>query len=172
VALTVDDGNVPGSLLSVCSFAADPVTFGWSRWLDWLCCPFDAQAIQSNLRVERWTLAESPIARRLFDEVVQLLYREDQLTRGQLRVGVRRVAPEMVRSPVLCVIDRHCRVVPPKAVLPFYQAVGSANKRLLWHSRETGLDFQHVGVLIGRDAHRRLWPCIVEWLQTCWRGRS
>ena len=169
MALAIDGGNVPGSLLSGCSFAADPVTFGWSRWLDWLCCPADAQAIQTNLRVERWALAESPIARRLFDEVVQLLYREDRLTQGQLRIGIRRVAPRMVRAPVLCVLDRQCRVVPPEAVLPFYQAVGSADKRLLWHSREIGLGFQHVGVLVGAEAHGRLWKLIVDWLRSQWQ---
>jgi polyhydroxyalkanoate synthase len=168
MSLTIDGGNVPGSLLTVCSLAADPVTFGWSRWLDCLCCPADPLAIQTNLRVERWALAESPIARRLFDEVVQLLYREDQLMQRQLRIGIRRVCPRMIRAPLLCVLDRECRVVPPEAVLPFYEAIGSADKRLLWHSRETGLGFQHVGVLVGSDAHRQLWPCIVEWLQTCW----
>ena len=170
MALTIDGGNVPGSLLSGCSFAADPVTFGWARCLDWLCSPADAEAIQTNLRVERWALAETAIARRLFDEVVQLLYREDQLTRGQLRIGIRRVAPTMVRVPLLCVLDRQCRVVPPESVLPFYYAVGSRDKCLLWHSRETGLSFQHVGVLVGSDAHRRIWPCIVDWLQACWRA--
>jgi polyhydroxyalkanoate synthase len=169
MALTIDGGNVPGSLLSACSFVADPVTFGWSRWLDWLCCPHEARAIQTNLLVERWALAESPIARGLFDEVVKFLYREDRLMRGQLRIGIRRVCPRMVRAPLLCVLDRHCRIVPPEAVLPFYDAAGSADKRLVWHSRETGLGFQHVGVLVGSDAHRQLWPCIVEWLQTCWR---
>ena len=56
----INGGNVPGSLLSGCSFAADPVTFGWARCLD-SSCPSDAQVIQTNLRVERWALAETPI---------------------------------------------------------------------------------------------------------------
>jgi polyhydroxyalkanoate synthase len=169
MALTIDGGNVPGSLLSGCSFTADPVTFGWARWLDWLCCPADAEPIQTNLLVERWALAETPIARRLFDEVVQLLYREDRLTRGLLRIGPRRVTPKMVRAPLLCVLDRQCRVVPPESVLPFFHAVGSRDKRLLWHSHETGLSFQHVGVLVGSDAHGRLWPSVVRWLRAHWR---
>jgi polyhydroxyalkanoate synthase len=168
MSLAIDGGNVPGSLLSVSSFAADPVTFGWARCLDWLCCPHEAQAIQTNLLVERWALAESPIARRLFDEIVQLLYREDQLTRGELRVGIRRVALRMVRAPILCILDRHCRVVPPEAVLPFCEAVGSTDKQLLWHSREAGLSFQHVGVLVGAEAHANLWQVIVDWLRSHW----
>jgi polyhydroxyalkanoate synthase len=172
MTLTIDGGNVPGSLLSACSFAADPVTFGWARGLDWLCCPADGQAIRTNWLVERWALAEAPIARRLFDEVVRLLYREDQLTRGQLRIGVRRITPKMVRAPLLCVLDRQCRVVPPESVLPFYNAVGSKDKRLLWHSRERGLSFQHVGVLVGSEAHQRLWPSIADWMHECWRARA
>ena len=165
MALTINDGNVPGSLVSCCSFTADPVTFGWARCLDWLCTPADARAIQTNLSVERWAFAETPIARRLFEDVVELLYRQDRLMRGVLAIGPRRAAPQSVVAPLLCVLDRHCRVVPPESVLPFYRAVGSRDKRLLWHSRETGLSFQHVGVLVGTEAHRRLWKRIVQWLR-------
>jgi polyhydroxyalkanoate synthase len=165
----VEDGNVPGSMLSASSIAADPVTFGWERWLDWLCCPADLQSIHTNLRVERWALAETPVARHLFEEVVESLYRENRLMRGTLRCDGRRVAPEMVQAPLLCVVDRRCRVVPPQAVLPFVAAAGSSEKRILWHSRETGLCFQHVGVLVGAGAHRYLWPAILHWLQAQWR---
>jgi polyhydroxyalkanoate synthase len=168
----VGGANVPGSLLSGCSFAADPVTFGWARCLDWLSCPADATAIETNLRIERWALAESPIAWRLFDEVVKFLYRENRFTRGKLRIGSRRAGPKMVRAPLLCVLDKHCRVVPPESVLPFYNAVRSSDKRLLWHLRETGLSFQHLGVLVGSRAHAQLWPEIIDWLHSCWRVRS
>ena len=167
LTLSVDGGNVPGSLLGAASFVADPVTFGWRRWRDWLSAA-DMRAIETNLRVERWALAETPIARRLFEEVIQFLYCEDRLTRGTLRLGASRVAPQAVRAPLLCVLDRQCRVVPPEAILPFYQAAGSSDKRLLWHARERGLSFQHVGVLVGREAHRQLWPLVVRWLHDHW----
>lgn len=51
-------------------------------------------------------------------------------------------------------------------MIPLLDAVGSADKHLLWHSYETGVCLQHVGMLVGRKAHRQLWPQIVSWLRS------
>jgi polyhydroxyalkanoate synthase len=171
-ALTIGAGNVPGSLLSGCSFLADPVAFGWSRWVGWLCCSHDAIAIQTNLRIERWALAETPMARRLFDEVAELLYRQDQLTRGVLMINSRRAAPQIVEAPLMCVVDKRCRIVPPESMLPFYRLAGSSDKRLLWRYPEAGLSLQHVGALVGPQAHRHLWNVIIRWLRLQWRRHA
>jgi polyhydroxyalkanoate synthase len=71
-----------------------------------------------------------------------------------------------VTAPLVCVLDTRCRVVPPDAVLPFYQAAGSTDKTLLSYDGDVGVSLQHVGVLVGRNAHARLWPQIVRWIGT------
>ena len=162
--LTALLGNVPGSFLDMVSFAAAPVTFGPSRWLDWLASLPDSQTLQTHLRVERWTLDESPLARQLFEDVVDLLYREDRFARGSLVVGSRRVGPELVHAPILAVVSASCRVVPPESVLPFLRATQSPDTRVLWYAGDTGVALQHVGMLVGQNAHRQLWPEITRWL--------
>ena len=156
--------NVSGSLLSMGGFLAAPLTFGWSRWLDWFGSLPDAAARRTHLRVVRWTLDELPLARRLFEEVVELLYREDRFLRGTLLVRGRRAAPEQVEAPLLSVVNPRSRLVPPRAVLPFHDAVGSAQRQVLSYRGDTGVALQHVGVLVGRRAHRELWPEIARWL--------
>ena len=84
---------------------------------------------RTHLRVVRWTLDELPLPRRLFDEVVEWLYREDRFLRGTLRVAGRTAAPGRVEVPLLSVVDPRCRLVPPRAVLPFHAAGRSAEKR-------------------------------------------
>ena len=162
--LTAMLGNVPGSLLTLASLLASPTTFGWSRWLDRLASLPDARALQTHLRVERWALDELPLARRFFDEVMEWLYREDRFMQGSLLVGGRRAAPELVDAPLLSVVDACCPVVPPRSVLPFQDAAGSAESRLLWYRGDVGVALQHVGMLVGRTAHRELWPEILRWL--------
>jgi polyhydroxyalkanoate synthase len=155
---------VAGSWLSGSSFLADPLTFGWQRWSDGLRSFGDPQALRTYLAVERWACDEVPMAPVLFREIVEGLYREDRFMRGSLSIGGRRVAPECVEAPLLSVVDPHCRVVPPEAVLPFHRAARSRDATVLWYGGDVGVSLQHVGMLVGREAHRTLWPEIVRWI--------
>lgn len=157
-------GNVPGSLLDAASYLASPKTFELDRWNDWIQSLSDPWALQTHLRVERWTLDESPMPQRLFEETTELLYRQDRFMRGTLEVAGGVATPASVVAPLVTVADRHCRVVPPESVLPFHAAAGSTSKQLLWYHRDTGVALHHVGVLVGRSAHEELWPQIVRWI--------
>jgi polyhydroxyalkanoate synthase len=164
-------GNVPGTVLDLVSSAASPSSFVWARWLDWIASLPDPQARITHLRVVRWTLDELPLAGRLFEEVVELLYRQDQFLRGTLLVGGRRVAPDQVEAPLLSVVDPRSRLVPPRAVLPFHAAAPRAEAELLWYRGDTGVALQHVGALVGRRARREIWPAILGWVQRHWQAR-
>jgi poly[(R)-3-hydroxyalkanoate] polymerase subunit PhaC len=166
--LTTLAGNLPGSFLSEASFAAAPLTFGTCRWIDWVASLKDPQSIQTHLRVERWTLDEMPMARRLFEEVFELLYREDRFCKGTLDVGGKVAAPEFIGAPLLSVIDARCSLIPPQAVLPFHDAVSSPDTKILWYQGDTGVALQHVGMLVGKQARKILWPKIINWMQDHW----
>lgn len=155
---------IPGSFLSSASFRASPGTFGWDRWVDFLQSLAEPAALGTHLRVERWTLDEFPLPRRLFSELAHRIAGEDAFIRGTLKVDGRAVQPARVTAPLACVLDTRCRVVPPEAVLPFYAAAGSADKTLLHYDGDVGVSLQHVGVLVGRHAHARLWPEILRWI--------
>jgi polyhydroxyalkanoate synthase len=155
---------IPGSFLSSASFRASPGTFGWDRWVDFLSSLAEPDALGTHLRVERWTLDEFPLPRRLFAELAQRIAREDAFVRGTLEIDGRPVRPAQVTAPLACVLDARCRVVPPEAVLPFYESAGSTDKTLLRYDGDVGVSLQHVGVLVGRNAHARLWPELLRWV--------
>ena len=157
-------GNLPGSVLSLTSFLAAPTTFGRDRLVDWLQSWPDDDAVKTHLRVERWSLDELPLARRLVVEIVQHLYREDGFLRGTLAVGRQTAAARAVVTPVLMVADRRCRIVPPAAILPFREVAGAVDQRLLWYPGDVGVALQHLGVLIGHNARRQIWPEILRWI--------
>ncbi len=157
-------GNVPGCFLDLMSVTAAPLTFQWSRWVDALESLHDMRALQTHLRVERWTLDEFPFPRRLFEEVVELLYREDRFMAGTLRVGTRSATPRGLVMPIVSVVDPRSSIVPPSSVLPFLARVSSDDKKVLWYEGDKGVALQHVGALVGQSAQRRLWPAIFAWL--------
>jgi polyhydroxyalkanoate synthase len=165
-------GNLPGSCLNLVGFLASPATFGRDRWVDWLRSLPDDEAVKTHLRVERWSLDELPLARQLVVDSEEQLYREDAFLRGKLALGSQTASAREVVMPLLVVADPRCLIIPPQAVLPFVEAAGATDKRLLWYEGDVGVAIQHLGMLIGRNAHRQLWPEILHWVHAHRRPSS
>jgi polyhydroxyalkanoate synthase subunit PhaC len=163
--------SLPGSFLSSASANAAPDVFGSQRLLDAMLSGGDPARLRTHLLVERWTLDEFALPRRLVAELATLIVREDRFVRGTLEVGGRRAAPARLTAPLLCVLDRRCRLAPPESVLPFVEATASRAKALLHYEGDVGVALQHVGPLVGRNAHALLWPKIVEWTASTWAHR-
>lgn len=161
-------GIVPGSAISALGVAADPIEFLPARWLDALASAFDAESAAAHLRVVRWTLDELAMPGRLFEEVAGRLCRDDAFARGKLAVAGRPARPERARMPVLAVLDPTSRLVPPASVLAVLKMAGRAATVLHHREDEAGIALRHVGALIGRAAHERLWPAILDWARAVW----
>jgi polyhydroxyalkanoate synthase len=116
------------------------------------------------MRVERWTHDEFPLPGRLFTDIVESLYRHDALMQGKLAIGNRTVGPRDLTSPLLSVVDPRSKLIPPDAMIPFHEATSGPRKRVLHYEGDVGVNLQHVGVLVGRSAHERIWPAIFDWL--------
>jgi polyhydroxyalkanoate synthase len=165
-------GVVPGSAISALGVAADPIEFLSARWLDALASAFDPDSAATHLRVVRWTLDELAMPGRLFEEVVSRLCRDDAFAQGALAIAGRPALPERLRMPVLAVLDPLSRLVPPVSLLPVLGLAGRAPTVLHHHEDEAGVALRHVGVLVGRAAHERLWPTILGWAGAAWAGGS
>jgi polyhydroxyalkanoate synthase subunit PhaC len=155
---------VPGSFLDVVSTLAAPVSFQLARYADLMLSLGDPTLLACHLRVQRWTLDEFPVPGRLFEDVVERLYRRDEFMAGTLAIAGRRVGPAALTAPLLTVVNPHSRVIPPSSILPVHESAASATKRLLRYRGDIGVAVQHVGVLVGRNAHRHLWPILLDWV--------
>ena len=69
-------------------------------------------------------------------------------------------------APFLTVVAPHSRAVPPSAVLPVHTSFTATGNQVLEYDGDTGVVVQHLGVLVGRNAHRTLWPQILAWLDS------
>ncbi|HYX67157.1 MAG TPA: alpha/beta fold hydrolase [Burkholderiales bacterium] len=157
--------SLPGSFLSVASANAAPAVFGVERALDAALSAADPVRLRIHLLVERWSLDELALPRRLVAELATQCIRDDRFVRGALQIGGRIAAPSRLEAPVLCVMDNGCPLVPPAAILPFLDAVASRDKTVLAYERDVGVALQHVGPLVARSAHAHLWPRILDWIE-------
>jgi polyhydroxyalkanoate synthase len=156
---------VPGSFLSLSAMSAVPGAFVAEPWFDWLVSSGNAAAAD-HLRVRRWTSDEMAMPGALFVDIVEGLYRDDRFARRALRVNGRRANPRLLAEiPTLVVVQSHSRVVPPASALDLFANMPMRDLHVLDYDREIGVALQHVGALVGRSAHRRLWPKILAWIE-------
>ena len=160
-------GAVPGSFLDAVSAAAAPASFIGARWRDALATAGDPAGRIAHLRVERWACDELALPRRFFEEVVELLYREDRFMAGTLAIGGLAARPQALDMPILSTFRPKSRVVPPASILPLHDAVRHPHNRLICYDGEHGVALQHVGILVGRKAHAAVWPEILTWIDAC-----
>jgi polyhydroxyalkanoate synthase len=73
--------------------------------------------------------------------------------------------------PILAVVDPQSRLVPPSSVFPFLERTSAPWTLREHHEAEAGAALGHVGALVGRQAHRELWPAILGWLEEVWSAR-
>ncbi|MGI9382078.1 MAG: alpha/beta fold hydrolase [Methyloligellaceae bacterium] len=156
--------TVSGSLLSQLSAVADPQTFVWSRLMDRVSSIGNPRASDLQARIEHWALDEVALPGALVDELLNWLYREDRFTRGSLSIQDRMVGPSDLDLPALAVVNAADDIVPMASVLPFLKATRGNDISVLTYDGETGVGLQHLGILLGRNAHAQIWPEILAWI--------
>jgi polyhydroxyalkanoate synthase subunit PhaC len=155
--------TVPGSELSLAAVTAAPESFFWQRWGDAFASLPDPWRHDLHMRVMRWALDEMALPAPLLRDVLERLYRENRLREARLEVTGRRIGLGDITAPILAVVESESRVVPPQDVLPALERTSSPRAVALTYDSEPGVALAHVGVLVGPDAHRRLWPRILSW---------
>ena len=160
-----DSDPFPGSLLSQMSALASPKAFVWERFVDAALSVSDPHAFDIHMRVERWALDEVALPGKLVRQIVDWLYREDRLSNGTLKINGKLVTPAAVTTPVLAVVNTDDEVSPLTSVKPFMDALPTERARIIECPGELGVGLQHLGILVGRQAHARVWPVILDWIK-------
>jgi polyhydroxyalkanoate synthase subunit PhaC len=158
-------GNVAGSFLDFACIESDSRTFLSEPWTDWSRSLASARSIRTHCYVRRWTLSETPMPRRLFEEVVDKLYRHDRFAAGTLNIGTRRADPRTITAPILGVMNPRSRIVPPVSMEAYLTRTGSDDVRLIEYRGDVGIVLQHLGLLVGEKAHKRIWPQVLIWMR-------
>lgn len=164
--------RVPGSLLGMASAFAKPGVLCTDRYLDWMASLRSREQTVSHWRVERWTLDEFAMSRSLFNDVMNHLHRHNRFMRGELVIGGVPLHPRNVTAPLFNIFHPSGGIVPAESVLAFHTAVGSEDKELVRYAGDVGVALQHVGPLIGKKAHRDIWPRVFAWMDRIWPAEA
>lgn len=155
---------VPGSAINVFSARAVPEAFVRQPSDDAMAAATEAGRLAIHLRVRRWTLDEFAMPARLFEDIAEDLYRGDRFRAGTLRLGDETARLADLTAPVVAVVNPVGKVVPPVSLLAGLRVAACRERMVLRYRAEPGPAIQHLGPLVGPDAHARLWPRILDWL--------
>jgi poly(3-hydroxybutyrate) depolymerase len=138
----------------------------------WRHPPLEPQAIHDLLQVpddmpgssaliarfRKWYMRPIDLPGTYYLEVVQWLYKDNQLATGRFEALGRPIDLAMVRGPIFLLAARNDEVVAPEQLLAATRLVGSKELRTEIAA------CTHLGLFMGATTVRQTWPEIARWL--------
>jgi polyhydroxyalkanoate synthase len=115
--------------------------------------------VNAHQAMTQWSGDHIPFAGAAFLQVAELFTRKNLLPTGRVPIGGRTVDFKDITVPFLNIVGEKDHIVPPEAVGDICALVGASD------TAELRLPAGHVGLIVGRTAHRRNLPAIAEWLE-------
>jgi poly(3-hydroxyalkanoate) synthetase len=95
-------------------------------------------------------------------QVVQWLYKENQLATGRLLALGRVIDLSMVNVPIFLVGARQDEIVAPEQLFATRRLVGTKPRQI----RRATIECSHLGLFMGVDTVEKAWPKIGRWLRS------
>lgn len=151
-------GNAPAAWLQSSFLMLKPVSNLVEKYFSFYENMEDDKFLEDFFAMETWLNDNIPVAGEMFRQFVKYCFQRNQLIKGELRVGRKRVDLRDITCPVLNLTATADHLVPCGQSLPFNDAVGSRDR--------TAINFEagHIGMAVGSRANRELWPRVCDWL--------
>ncbi|MFT3872391.1 MAG: alpha/beta fold hydrolase [Nocardioides sp.] len=114
--------------------------------------------VEGHQAITRWTADHVPMPGGVARQVVTTWLRGNAFMNGTLRLAGRAADLSSIRCPVLGILTLQDEIVPPDVARPIGDLVGSSDVEM--HELDAG----HIGLLVGRAAHKVTLPKLVGWL--------
>jgi len=151
-------GNCPAWFLQGCFLAMKPVQNVLEKGLALYDLLGEGRSLSSYFAMERWINDNIPVAGETFREFVKKLYRGDELVKGRLHLGGRRVDLGRVACPVLLLTASNDHLVARASTEAIRRHLASTDVS------SVAIEAGHVGLVVGGKAQGVLWPAATRWL--------
>jgi polyhydroxyalkanoate synthase len=152
-------GNCPAWFLQSCFQMMKPIQNFLEKSLSFYeGLDAEPRVIAHHFAMERWLNDNIPVAGQTFRQFVKNLYQRNELVRGELVLWGERIDLRRITCPLLLLAARKDHLVDPASTLGIRPHVGSRDVEAL--TTAAG----HVGLVVGGEAHRTIWPQATRWL--------
>ena len=150
-------GNMPGEMIDYGARALKPVENYVSSYVKLFDNADDPQAVEAWHAMNTWMTDLVPIAGGAFRQLIDDLYRNNRLIKGEFVLRGERVDLARIKANLLNVIATADHITPACQSESVMSKVSSTDKELI---RIKG---GHIGIMAGGQA-KKTWPLIDDWL--------
>ena len=132
--------------------------------------PRNLESVAEFFATETWLNDSPPIIGEIYREFAEYCYKQNLLIKNKMRIGETYnssnnesdtlINLENINMPFLNIVAKKDDLVAPSSSKALnYALTESSDKSLI------ELNSGHVGLMIGKGAHKELWPKVGEWLK-------
>jgi poly(3-hydroxyalkanoate) synthetase len=117
----------------------------------------DDEHIERYRAFEDWFKFTQPLAGRLYLWIVEHLFRDNALVRGELEIGGARVDLGDITCPLYLLAGAEDHITPPAQLFAMARHVGTPAEDIVAATASAG----HLGLFMGGAALREQWPALM-----------
>jgi len=151
-------GNCTPDILNNGFMLLNPMENTYLKYLGLVEKVDDKDYVDNFFRMEKWNNDGISIPARFFVEWIQDGYQGNKLVKGELMVAGKPVSLKKITMPLLLIVGTSDNLVPPDSTLGLLPHVKSKDTKVF--ENPSG----HIGISVGRKAHKVMWPEVIEWL--------
>jgi polyhydroxyalkanoate synthase subunit PhaC len=150
-------GNIPAALLNATFNMVRPSN-ELVQALNYAQRHDDESFLRSFAAMQLWLNDPTPFPGEAFRRYVKDLYQQNLLVQGRFEVHGQAIDLRSIEAPALTIAARRDNIAPWRSVQAFHDMIASKDKEMIL------LDSGHIGMVVGSDAQRTLWPRLGAWL--------
>jgi class III poly(R)-hydroxyalkanoic acid synthase PhaC subunit len=165
-------GNLPGIMLNAAFILRNPIEYS-HKYFHFFEQPRSLESIAEFFATETWLYDSPPIIGEIYREFIEGCYKQNLLIKNRMRIEDSNDNSDMlvnlknINMSFLNIVAKKDDLVAPASSKALSIALTeSYDKKLIEHNSG------HVGLMIGKNAHKELWPEVGDWLKKRSVGHS
>lgn len=157
-------GNLPGIMLNAAFILRNPIEYS-HKYFHFFEQPRSLESIAEFFATETWLYDSPPIIGEIYREFIEGCYKQNLLIKNRMRIEDSNDNSDMlvnlknINMSFLNIVAKKDDLVAPDSSKALNIALTeSYDKKLIEHNSG------HVGLMIGKNAHKELWPEVGDWL--------
>lgn len=151
-------GNCPGEFLQMTFQMMRPIQNFHEKYVGFIEKMHDDSFLENFFAMEQWTSDNIPVAGETFRGYVKMLYQQNLLVQGRMKLNDRPVDLGRITCPLLMLTADFDHLVAPHSTLALADHV---NSPAIEHRN---IRAGHVGLAVSSKAHQELWPAAADWI--------
>lgn len=151
-------GNMPGEFLNTVFISLKPYRLMGQKYIDLIDMLDDTGKAKNFMRMEKWIFDSPDQAGETYREFIKSFYQDNDLVKGNIKIGNKTVDLENIEIPILNIYARDDHLVPPDSSMALAGCVSSEDY--------TEVEFPggHIGIYVSGKAQKLLPSTIGKWL--------